>query len=607
MTTPRASGPVVSTARPVGFTPLEGATLSVLLALAGIELVGYRFGDSNQGITIPILKRFIDPSLYRGDTMVATADKFPTLFYRILAMMLPGPEAIPAAFFALYVVSIAAALAGVYRIGRWCGGPEAGLLAVLIAVPVRVGIANEALYRVQFSHSHLASALVIWAMAWFLEGRRRLPLLVLSLGAYNHVLYSVYVLVPCLLVVLAERKQAGPSRTLQRLAAGTLPLLPFAAWALSHRVPMTQEWLDLLRLRSAHHSFPSAFGDSLPAGGFLLALAALTLSRLPRAKRWLVALFLGGFALQFVLGTVFTEFVPLKAVLQMQPHRCWRFLMLLLYGLAAGGVVAGWKAGGAARVVAVVTGVILVDPNLEPVLPLAVFAQAAVGRPTPAPWARLVGVGMLASLGGWPRPAPEVSLADYPLTALTTATVLGAGTLAVILVIGRGDPARRRLVGAVAAAATVLWLAPAAYDRKRPKWERGPWREVQDWARIHTPTDAIFVTPAQETGFRVFSERTVVGEWKDGTQQYFDEGFASDWGLRMAALSPGRREKLTGEELLAIARRFGASFVVSPPRARHEGLAEVYRNSYYAIYGVLPAAAGGDAPAAPPGRRADAS
>jgi hypothetical protein len=607
MTTSRAAGPVVSTARPVGFTPLEGATLSVLLALAGIELVGYRFGDSNQGITIPILKRFIDPSLYRGDTMVATADKFPTLFYRILAMVLPGPEAIPAAFFALYVVSIAAALAGVYRIGRWCGGPEAGLLAVLIAVPVRVGIANEALYRVQFSHSHLASALVIWAMAWFLEGRRRLPLLALSLGAYNHVLYSVYVLVPCLLVVLAERKQAGPSRTLQRLAAGTLPLLPFAAWALSHRVPMTQEWLDLLRLRSAHHSFPSAFGDSLPAAGFLLALAALTLSRLPRAKRSLVALFLGGFALQFVLGTVFTEFVPLKAVLQMQPHRCWRFLMLLLYGLAAEGVVAGWKAGGAARVAAVVTGVILVDPNLEPVLPLAVFGQAAVGRPTPAPWARLLGVGMLAGLGGWPRSGLELSLADYPLAALTTATVLGAGTLAVILVIGRGNPARRRLVGAVAAAATVFWLAPAAYDRKRPKWEKGPWREVQDWARVHTPTDAIFVTPAQETGFRVFSERTVVGEWKDGTQQYFDEGFASDWGLRMAALSPARREKLTGEELLAIARRFGASFVVSPPRARHEGLAEVFRNSYYAIYGVLPAAAGGDAPAAPPGRRADAS
>ena len=55
-----ASGPVRA-----GLTWLEGATLALLVALAGIDLVGYRFGDSNQGITVPILKRFMDPSLYR--------------------------------------------------------------------------------------------------------------------------------------------------------------------------------------------------------------------------------------------------------------------------------------------------------------------------------------------------------------------------------------------------------------------------------------------------------------------------------------------------------------------------------------------------------------
>src|SRR5438445_3550244 len=261
-----ASGPARA-----GLTRLEGATLALLVALAGIELVGYRFGDSNQGITVPILKRFMDPSLYRWDVMVATGERFPTIFYATLAALLPGKESIPAAFFALYVFSIAAALAGVYRIGRWCGGPEAGLVALLIAIPVRNGIANESLYRVQFSHSHLASALVIWALVWFLEGRRLLPLLVLSLGAYNHVLYSMYVLAPCLLVVLLEREPVGPRRTLQRIAAGTLPIIPFAVWALSHRAPMTREWLELLRLRSSHHSFPSSFGDALPAAAFLIA------------------------------------------------------------------------------------------------------------------------------------------------------------------------------------------------------------------------------------------------------------------------------------------------------------------------------------------------
>ena len=295
-----------------GLTWLEGATLALLVALAGIDLVGYRFGDSNQGITVPILKRFMDPSLYRWDVMVATGERFPTLFYATLAALLPGKESIPAAFFALYVFSIAAALAGVYRIGRWCGGPEAGLIAFLIAMPVRNGIANESLYRVQFSHSHLASALVIWAMALFLEGRRILPLLMLSIGAYLHVLYSIYVLVPCVLVLLYEAREVGRRRTLQRLAAAIVPLLPFLAWTLAHRTPMTAEWLALLRLRSSHHSFPSFFGDTLAAGAFLMALGTLTLSRLPREKRAVVSFFFVGFALLFVFGTVFTELVPVE-------------------------------------------------------------------------------------------------------------------------------------------------------------------------------------------------------------------------------------------------------------------------------------------------------
>jgi hypothetical protein len=584
-----------------GLSRLEGATLAVLVALAGIDLVGYRFGDSNQGITVPILKRFMDPSLYRWDLMVATGERFPTLFYFTLAALLPGKESIPAAFFALYVVSIAAALAGVYRIGRWCGGREAGLVAVLFAIPVRNGIANESLYRVQFSHSHVASALVIWALVLFLEGRRLLPLLMLSLGAYNHVLYSVYVLVPCILVLLVEDKAVGRRRTALRLAAAILPLLPFAAWTLAHGSPMTPEWLELLRLRSSHHSFPSFFGDNLAAGAFLLALGTLTLSSLPRPKRVVVAMFYVGFALLFVLGTVFTEYVPLKAVLQFQPHRCWRFLMVILYGLAAAGVVTGWRAGGLARVAAVVTGVIMVNPQLEPLMPLAVFVQAAVGRPQAATWARLVAVGTLIALAGWNGPHLELSAEEYPLWALTTPTVLGAAALAVLILVGRElGLGQRRWTAVAAAAGTLFWLGPGAYDRKRGKWEQGPWRDVQDWVRLHTPKDAIFVTPPQEAGFRVFSERTIVGEWKDGTQQYFDPTFASEWASRMEALGQDNYVKMNDGQLSLLAQRYHASFVVVPSRRRHPGLEELYSNGQYAVYAVP-----GNASPVPAPRRAD--
>jgi hypothetical protein len=571
-----------------GFTLLEGVTLSVLLAIASIELVGYRYGDSNQGITVPILKSFIDPSLYRLDAMVATAERFPTIFHRLLGALLPGTGAVPAAFFALYVASIAGAYAGVYRIGRYCGGPAAGLLAMLIAIPVRVGMAGEALYRVQFSHSHIASALVIWAIAWFLEGRRLLPLLVLSLGAYNHLLYSAYLLVPCLLVVLVERKEAGTRRTFQRIAAGIVPLLPLAVWVLSQRAPMTRGWLELLRLRSSFHSFPSYFGDSLPAAAFLLALGALSLSRQPAEKRRLLMLFLLAFAALFVLGTIFTEALPLKAVLQFQPHRCWRFLMLLLYGLAAEGILAGWRAGGLARAVALVTAAIVIDPRLEPLLPFAVFLQASFGRPAAAVWARVLAAFLLAALAGWNGPRLEWNPTEYPFATLVHPTVLGAAAIGLLIAIGREAGRTRRTLLAIAAAiATLVWLGPDTFARKRLKWETGSWRGVQDWVRLHTPKDAVLVTPPQESGFRVFSERSIVGEWKDGTQQYFDDAFALDWAGRMEVLGPEGYARLSDETLLSIARRYRAGYVVLPARRSSRPiLREVYRNPDYVVCSV---------------------
>jgi hypothetical protein len=248
-----------------------------------------------------------------------------------------------------------------------------------------------------------------------------------------------------------------------------------------------------------------------------------------------------------------------------------------------------------ARAVALASAIILVHPQLEPLLPVAVFLQAALGRPVPATWARLVAVGTLLALAGWSTPDLKFE-PDYPLRSLLHPTVMGALGLALLVLIARqAGPRERLLLGAGAALATLAWLAPATYAPRRARWDSGDWRDVQDWVRLNTPKDAIFLTPPQETGFRVFSERTVVGEWKDGTQQYFDEEFALEWGRRMEALGPQGFVKLPDARLLELAQRYRAAYVVVPPRKRHEGLQEVYRNGHYAVYAV-PGIPGGATP-----------
>lgn len=529
----------------------------------------------------------MDHTLYPGDVMVATAEKFPTVFYRALGGVLPSTDAIPAAFFVLYVVAIAATLAGAYRIGRWAGGPWAGLLCLLFAIPVRIGLAGEALYRVAFSHSHLASALTIWAIVWFLEGRRALPLLVLSLGAYNHLLYSVYVLIPMGLVVLWEGWERGKWREAGKLLAlAAVPLLPLVVWTMSRGVPMTPEWLALLRLRSSHHSFPGYFGHDLPEAAALLALAVLAASRASEERKRLLALFLLGIALQFVLGTLFTEYWPLKAVLQYQPHRGWRFLMLLLRGMAAAGIVEGYRAGGLSRAAAVFTGLVLFLPGLEALLPLAVMAQAAVGRPAAAVWARLFAVAVVASLTGWDDRELLNTLTNENIRLLMHPVVLAAAALGVMLAVARDMALReKQRLTAAAAVLTLLALGPYAYSVARVRWESGDWRDAQNWVRESTPRDAVLLTPPKEAGFRVFSERTIVAEWKDGTQQYFDDGFVRAWGERMEALGD-EYARLPDGELLVLAERFGAGYIVAPRRARPRTLDKVYENGSFEVYRV---------------------
>jgi hypothetical protein len=564
-------------------------TLSVLLALAGTVLVGYRFGDSNHGITVPILKRLMNPEMYPGDVMVATAEKFPTVFYRGLAAVLYDADWIPFAFFVLYVLSIAATLAGAYRLGRWAGGPAAGVLALLFAFPVRIGLAGEALYRVAFSHSHVASALAIWAIVWFVEGRRVLPLLVLSLGAYNHLLYSAYVLVPMVLYLLWEWWESEDPRRTRRLlvllAAAVVPLIPLAVWTLAQSTPMTPEWLELLRLRSSHHSFPSAFLGDLPDAAALLALAALAAGHLPLDRRRLLMVFLLGTALQFVLGSLFTEVFPAKAVLQYQAHRSWRFLMLILQAVVAAGVAVSFRERGLSRAVAIATGIVVFVPGFEALLPVAVVLQATLGRPAPSAWSRFTAAALLVLITGWGDRPPTLDFLTDLLPRLTTSTVLAAAAVVVVHRVAREQARFVRLWRLAVFGLTFFGLGWSAYARARDRWESGMWRDAQNWVRQHTPAHAVFLTPPRgENGFRVFSERTIVGEWKDGTQQYFDDAFVKEWGARMEALEG--YDRLSDEELLAVAGRFGATHIVTAARPPRK-LMLIYKNRQWAVYRAL--------------------
>ena len=574
-----------------GLSWIQGATLALLASLASLTLIGYRFGDSNHGITVPILKRFIDRSLYPGDALVATGDQFPTIFYRLMAALLPSTDWVPFAFFALYVISIALTYAAVYRMGVWASGGDrsTGVLAALLAMPVRTGLAGEALYRVAFSHSHLASGLDLMAIALFLEGRRMAPLLILSLGVYNHALYSLYLLVPFTLMILWEARMETRRTTLSRLAAGWLPVLPFLANAVAQGKPMTREWLDLLILRSSHHSFPGAFGDALPDAAVWLLLGVVAATRAESGRLMNLGVFLLATALLFVGGTIFTEYIPVKAVLQFQPHRIWRFLSVLLLAFMAADIVRLWRASPLMRVLSALYFLSIFAIGLEQLGPLVLIGVFAANQPPIPAWLRLLGAAVLVSLS-WPdRPVQWTEyLVEFARRFQNPAifAILGVALL-VGFAVAQKSRGRALALSLLAFGLTLGPLFADNYRRQKVRVEQGSFRAAQNWAREHTPRNAVFLTPPQEAGFRVFSERTIVGEWKDGTQQYFDDAFAREWGRRMEIVMAREYGKYSDEEIVALARRFGADYIVGQGRRRK--LPMVFNGGSTVVYSLPPA------------------
>ena len=106
---------------------------------------------------------------------------------------------------------------------------------------------------------------------------------------------------------------------------------------------------------------------------------------------------------------------------------------------------------------------------------------------------------------------------------------------------------------------------------------------MQKWCRANTPIDAMFLVPTNLQGFRVHSQRGIVGDWKDGAPGVFSEHYAKKWWARM--------EEIRGYDSFNEARfdqlkkKYGASFAVTR-RAQQLGFPIVYQNEGFSVYAL---------------------
>jgi GH35 family endo-1,4-beta-xylanase len=395
---------------------------------------------------------------------------------------------------------------------------------------------------------------------------------------------------------------------------------------------------------------------ALLAGLFAVSLSFAAAAAADRRNQRKTLLLTAGAGTLFAIGWVFSEVWPIPTVVRAQLFRSSRLLAVLMLAHVAHGIVGGWRLANLRRWLATRRRpagawhgssaepfpgdprAVAADPapsvgpvgrTLEAILATATFVCLAVpGLFALAPWvlaaaavvalfnARLAwthaaaaSLALLLTVAAWrsiefhiPGIDGEVSLAaarqhwaDAGRALWVALGVAAAGWLIARVRVGP----RATACAAVALAFAVAVVA--LHGRRTLAGVRpDPWLEIQAWAAQNTPKDALFMTPPQQGGFRIHSGRSVVCEWRDGTQLYFNAAFTKDWWEKLTALRPalydaaaGREllssktlERMSDQEVVKLAKAYGATHVVLPesPNGPKRELFPRYSNGVWTVY-----------------------
>ena len=637
----------------------------VLLALVQLPWAGYQVGVGNQGIQIAFLEKLRDHELLLNDAMVTkTIVTYPSFFFHLCAKLLSLTHFdFSTLYLWLHIVATAGVFAAVAGLAR---AMTRNALAPVVCVLLLIAghhqaLAGETLYSPGFTHTWAVFPLSLLALYLFFKDRHVAAFVLAGLIFNFHALEAGHLLAIMGFAALFEIRRVG----FWTLAIGAALFLvaagPTLGMMVRHNQPATDlnQWLQLMHIRSADHSFPSSWWhedaltvSNVPRFACILALAAVALGfRLPPRMKRKALLLVAAVGILFLIGTVFTDVHPVALVIRAQLFRSSRLLEVIALVLIAHGCAVSltlpWRgrsrAGETARssgfslppegipaspsvadaptvsaespvttrkgralpfwgawlefANALVTLACLAIPSMLPALPcalvLAILVALINGR---LAWyeAFFSGGTLLLCLVAYQTIqfviiVPGVSPGSlHQLLSGTGPSLAGWGLL--VLAIALAVVAARKVTvrvaypalatGVICVLVALVLIVPTMQQRSVPDRD---WMQVQQWAKDKTPSNALFLTRPQDSGFRIYSDRAVVGEWRDGTQLYFNGAFADEWWERMNALQPGMAfnpngtwlnhgkplDQLEDEQILQLAQRYHADYVVLPRSDRH--------------------------------------
>ncbi|MFQ5742500.1 MAG: DUF6798 domain-containing protein [Acidobacteriota bacterium] len=594
-----------------GWLPLTDVLVFSLLAGTFATLAsGYVFGEINQVGQLPLIYRAMDPAYLGNDFFVNAGKQFnPRAYYVGLLATLGRVVPLEVLFLVLTCLANASLALVTWYIARAMSG-ESDTSAMLSAALVLVvsgfhegGAAH--IPRAFLEPSLLARPLAMLGL-WLSLTRRHLwgaPLFVGAILIHPLVgaeTVAIALGVTIVLAVMEAYRQCPGSRRDQLKELATAVILGIAlvaaTWTLWHGG--YEQTLDgrrfvhiLAETRTPHHQLPSRFG-----WGSHLAFVIFCLAFLISWLEWrgsvgagrhrangVIGVFLAVLVL-CVGGYLFVEVLPTRVGATAQVFRTTfliKWFGFLLFACAAGRVIRERD-----DLVDATPGYLMVlgVGRFQPAVSLLGHLFEAVRRRFLGGQRGLVTRSMAVSILACATPVllmPLNRAGAEPFSLLVVVAVgawflftkrawvrrvvpvLVLGSAASLLIVFRSSDTVKTLAGLVGVQTPRISM----YDSVHP------WTDAARFARGHTPSEAVFLTPPDLGGFRLVAKRAIVVDFKSFPFQdaameewyermLFTYGQVTDTTLPELGALEAAYGEITDERVLRVAAKYGATYAL---------------------------------------------
>lgn len=462
----------------------------------------YVYGVSDHAIIIPFIKSLVNPALYPNDYLIMERSNFPMNFFGLYVFLIKYYHfSLQSLFFMSYLISIFFIFLSVFLLSMTIfEKKEVAVLSLVMLVFLPIStLAAVPIYDKIFLMRTAAYPMFLFSLYFFLNKKFDLSFAFQAAGLFVHPLSAFYMqAILCVLTVL-HIKEIGLKKVLTYaflLAAAWLCWVMFAASSSYHILNPSvglfradQKWVDLLKLRLQHHTFPFYRQNEFFTEAFFFLIFLISWKCKPKEEFHRAAKVITGIvALFFICGAVFTTLIPLTIVINLELYRSSVFLgylMIIYFANYLFNSLVSKRLIDRLWILCLLMLLVFNDRSFVLLLFLsgAIFIYGSMEIKKPLTQKILIGVMIcFAFFFGMMRAAPSETFFSI--------------------------------------------------DNAQPK----QWLDMQKWARDNTDIADTFIVSTEMTGFRVESERTIYGDWKDGGQLFFNPSFGYKWLKRMKKL-----------------------------------------------------------------------